>query len=116
MSIQVFAYVDPNGGGGIGPVEVFVILAIYILPSVLVARYAANKGHSFAVFLIVSLLFSWLIALIIAVVMQDKTKQVAQGSHDHLDSLQKITELRDAGTLSPDEFEAEKARILRDSR
>jgi hypothetical protein len=31
---------------------------------------------------------------------------------DYLDQLGKLTELRDAGALSPEEFEAEKARIL----
>ncbi len=37
--------------------------------------------------------------------------RVAPGP-DRLDQLQRLTALRDSGTLSPEEFEAEKARIL----
>jgi Short C-terminal domain len=37
---------------------------------------------------------------------------VAAAPDDHLDQLKKLTELRDVGTLSQEEFEAEKARIL----
>lgn len=38
--------------------------------------------------------------------------RVGASSGSHLDDLKRITELRDAGTLSQDEFAAEKARIM----
>ena len=36
----------------------------------------------------------------------------ADGGDDKLDKLKQLTELRDAGALTPEEFEREKAKIL----
>ena len=71
----MLAYVDPNSGGSaIGLVEIVVIFALYFAPAFFVARYAANKGHSFGLFLVLGLFFSWLIALLVAVIVEDRTK------------------------------------------
>jgi hypothetical protein len=101
----VLAYVDPGSGSNVLGIVIFILLlAIYFVPAIVVARYAANKGHSFALFLILGLLVSWLIALIVALIVEDRTKPrrvvMEQGPDDHLDRLKKLTELRDAGTLS----------------
>jgi len=99
----------------IGPLEIFIIVAIWIVPSYLVARYAKSKGHSFAGFLILGLVVGWWISLIVALVVADRTEATGRGEsppRDRLDELQKLTTLKDAGTLSSHEFEVEKARIL----
>lgn len=63
----------------IGPLEAFVLLFIYLLPAWLVARYAARKGQSFGLFLLLGLLVSWIISLIVALVAEDKGT-AAQGA------------------------------------
>src|SRR3954451_6775495 len=98
----------------VGPLEIFIILILWILPSYLVARYAERKGHSFAGYLIFGLVIGWVISLIVALIVEDRTQRKPAGG-DRLGELQRLTELKDAGTLSSDEFEAEKARILSDS-
>jgi hypothetical protein len=98
----------------IGPLEIFIILVFWILPSYLVARYAERKGHSFAGYLILGLVIGWLISLIVALIAPDRTESHPV-SVDRLGELQKLTELKNAGTLSSDEFEVEKARILSQS-
>jgi hypothetical protein len=92
------------------------LLAIWVLPSYLIARYAERKGHSFVGFLLLGLIISWVISGIVALVVEDKREPrpvvVASLPGDHLDRLKQLTELRDAGALSPEAFEAEKAWIL----
>jgi hypothetical protein len=82
----------------------------------MVADFARGRGHSYWAFLLIGLLFSWVLSLIVVLLMSDRSGPqevvLAGGQGDHLDQLQKLTELRDSGTLSADEFEAEKARIL----
>jgi hypothetical protein len=114
---MVLAYLDPgDSGGGIGPLEVVVIALVWIVPAVLIAKYAERKGHSFVGFLLIGLLVSWVISAIAAVVVDDRRKPrpvvMVPTPADPLDQLKKLTELRDAGTLTEQEFEAEKARIM----
>jgi hypothetical protein len=81
-----------------------------------VARYAGRKGHSFRAFLALGLIVSWVIAWIVALLVTDKREPIqataAPAADDHLDRLKKLTELRDAGALTREEFETEKAKIL----
>lgn len=56
-------------------VLVFVVLiALWLLPAWLVARYAQRKGYSFALFLIAGLIWSWLLALIVALLLREKRR------------------------------------------
>jgi hypothetical protein len=98
----------------IGPMEIFIILVFWIVPSYLVARYAERKGHGFGGFLILGLVIGWVISLFAALIVSDRTDGES-ASGDRLGELQKLTELKDAGTLSSEEFEVEKARILSQS-
>lgn len=110
------AYLDSSST--IGPLEVLVIGLLWVGPAILVARYASRKGQSFGVFLIVALVVSWVIALVAALVVEDqrvpRSVVMASGPTDHLDQLKKLSELRESGTLTPEEFEREKARIMTD--
>ncbi len=63
-----------------GPLEVLVLLLLYVLPSVLVAKYAERKGQSFALFLVLGLLVSWIVSLIVAVVMRDQGEMPGSAS------------------------------------
>jgi hypothetical protein len=116
-SALVIAYLDSgDSGGSIGPLEVVIIALVWIVPAVLIAKYAERKGHSFVGFLLIGLLVSWIISGIAAVVVEDRRtpRQVVMAPtvSDPLDQLTKLTELREAGTLTDDEFEKEKARII----
>lgn len=102
-----------------GPLEVLVLLIFWIGLSFLVARFAERKGQSFVAFLVLGLVASWVISLIVALVVPERGDvevQTVGGPAEppkRLEELQKLTELRTAGSLSDDEFEAEKARILK---
>ncbi len=116
---SVLAYLDPNSGGPDAGTIVAVGLVgfvIYFLICWWIARHAESKGHSFIGFLLLGLLISPIISLIVALVIDERAPSTAPTAArgDHLDQLQTITDLRDSGTLSPEEFEAEKARILAD--
>ncbi len=56
----------------VGPVEVIVLvlgLAVWVVLAVLVGQAAQRRGRSFAVFFLISLLFSWLLALAILLIL-----------------------------------------------
>jgi hypothetical protein len=101
----VLAYLDTNATTilGIGLLGFVIYCAICWW----IARYAEKKGQSFILFLLLGLLVSPIISLIVALFIDERPT-----GGERLDQLQKLTELRDAGTLSPEEFEVEKARIL----
>jgi hypothetical protein len=63
---MILGYLDP-GTGSIMVQSVFAIL-IWILPAVLVAKYAQNKGKSFALYFLVGFLLSFVIALLVLLV------------------------------------------------
>ena len=122
--MELIAYIDPGSDDGLGlPVflGVFVAVALWITLSFFVARYAEGKGQSFAGFLLLGILISPVLAAVGALLVGDRqspgqgptSPAPAGAAPDHLDRLKKLTELRDSGTLSPDEFDAEKAKILR---
>jgi hypothetical protein len=122
----------------VGPLELLVLLILFGA-AYLIARYARSKGYSFAGFFIFALLI-WPVALVVALILRDRSGATFSGaiaepattadaeaatssessatslsSGDRLAQLQQITDLRQAGTLSEEEFEAEKARIMPES-
>jgi hypothetical protein len=46
------------------------LIAFLIVPAVLTARLAGRKGHSFAVYLVASLLIGWPVPLLVALIKQ----------------------------------------------
>ena len=100
----------------VGPIELLLVLLLWVAPAYLVAAYSRTKGQSFRAYLVIGLVASWIVSLLFALKAEDKSQPdqivVAPSSGDHLDQLQKITDLRDAGTLSAEEFDAERDRIL----
>ena len=57
----------------VGIPELVVLLVLFVAPVVLVARIAARKGHSVALFVVLGVLFSWL-AVLVAAVMPARTE------------------------------------------
>jgi hypothetical protein len=59
------------------PIHVVLLLALlglWIVPSVLTGRLAERKGRSFGVYLVASLLIGWLIPLIAALIVRDRSE------------------------------------------
>jgi len=57
------------------PIHVVLLLAVialFIVPAVLTAQFAAGKGRSFAVYLVASLLIGWPVPLLVAFVMPNR--------------------------------------------
>ena len=63
---MILGYLDP-GSGSIMVQSVFAIL-IWILPAVLVAKYAQNNGKSFALYFLIGFFLSFVIALLVLLV------------------------------------------------
>jgi hypothetical protein len=63
---MTLGYLDP-GSGSIMVQSLFGLL-VWILPALLVAKYAQNKGKSFALYLFVGLFLSFVIALLVLLV------------------------------------------------
>lgn len=55
----------------IGPFEVLVLFVFFLVPAYFVAKHAENKGYSFALFFVL-FLFTWVVALIVALILPDK--------------------------------------------
>lgn len=72
-----------------------------------VAVYASGRGHSYWLFLAASLLISPVTMFFVVALMAPKRERAKQP--DRLDRLERIVSLRDAGALSAEEFEREKA-------
>ena len=95
-----------------------VLVPIWIVLCVLVAKWAERKGQSFWAYLLIGLLLSPAIALIVLLgvvaVREDRRdrRDIPPANSGRLEQLKTLSELRASGTLSSDEFEAEKARIL----
>lgn len=92
-------------------------LFIYLLPSVL-AWNKSQAGGVIAVNLFLGWTFiGWVIALAWACVDDKETQviveQVATG--DKFDKLTKLKGLLDSGTITPEEFEKEKTKLLQGS-
>jgi len=99
----------------IGPIELFVIL-IFVLIAYGIGKAAERKSQSFWGFFVFGLVI-WPLALVIVLLVPERrdtgARRPREGAPDHLDRLQKLTALRATGALSDEEFQAEKARILR---
>jgi len=97
----------------VGPVEL-VLLFILIVIAHLIGNAAERKGQSYWGFFLLGLLMLPL-ALVIVLLVPDRRANAVQtptAAPDRLDQLQRLTQLRDAGALSEDEFQAEKTKIL----
>jgi MFS family permease len=57
-----------------------VVLLCFVVPAVLVARLADRRGRSFAVYLIASLIVSWVVPLLALLVLPDRGRSVP---HSH---------------------------------
>jgi drug/metabolite transporter (DMT)-like permease len=55
-------------------------LLCFVVPAVLVARLADRRGRSFAVYLIASLIVSWVVPLLALLVLPDRGRSVP---HSH---------------------------------
>jgi hypothetical protein len=96
-------------------------LIVWIGLSVLVAAWARRNGHSFGAYLLIGLLISPAVSLIVLLIVsaiganrrQPRSAASASTTASYLDELKTLGELRDSGTLSSEEFELEKARILK---
>jgi drug/metabolite transporter (DMT)-like permease len=52
------------------------VLVSFVLPAVLVARLADRRGRSFAVYLIVSLVVSWVVPLLALLILPNRSRSV----------------------------------------
>ncbi len=62
----------------------FIILgiALWVILAFWPAVIAKRKGYSFALFLVIALIFSWLIALIISLLLKDKNETIQSKKDD----------------------------------
>jgi hypothetical protein len=85
-----------------------------VIPAVIVGRAASARGMSGWGYGLLAGLFSWLGLLLLLYI--DRQPKVAAGQDPVSDAtlirLVKLTELRERGVLMPEEFEAEKAKLL----
>jgi hypothetical protein len=58
-------------------VFLIVVIFFWLIPAVLIARLAARKGRSFALFLIGSLVIPWPVSLTVALVMPARRDQAS---------------------------------------
>lgn len=98
-------------------VFLIVLVATWLALCVLVGKYAAKKGRSWGLFTLIAVITSPVLALIIALLVEDKSdsaqeRLAVQGSSDDLDRLKQLGELRTSGVLTDEEFAIEKARVL----
>lgn len=84
------------------------LFAIWVALAAIVGYAAHRKGRTFAVFMLFALVFSPLIALVVLVIMGDPKPQVGVA-----DEIGKLAALRDAGTLTVEEYERQKSGLLR---
>lgn len=99
----------------LGVTEVLVILLVFVVPTVLVARYAQRKGYSALVFALIGIIASPILAGLIAYVLPDK--RLAPGTpggpfNSTGVELERLARLHDDGKLTDDEYAAAKARAL----
>ena len=87
-----------------------VLIVVYVGLAVGVGAYAEDRGRSPLMWTVLSIIFSPPIGLLAAYFEDDQAKSAP--TSDHLTQLKTITQLRDAGALTAEEFESEKARIL----
>ncbi len=62
----------------------FIVLgiALWVILAFWPAVIAKRKGYSFALFLVIALIFSWLIALIISLLLKDKNETIQSKKDD----------------------------------
>jgi hypothetical protein len=55
----------------------FCLFGVFILPAVLVARLAERRGRHFTVYLIASLLVTWVVPLLAVMVLPDRRRDTS---------------------------------------
>ncbi len=97
----------------VGPFELLILLLFFLIPGVIVGRAASARGLNGWGYGLLAGFFSWLGLLLLLCI--DRQPKVAAGkdavSDATLNRLVKLTELRERGALTPEEFEAEKAKL-----
>jgi Short C-terminal domain len=97
----------------VGPFELLILLLFFVVPGVIVGRAASGRGMSGWGYGLLAGFFSWLGLLLLLYI--DRQPKVAPGKEAigdaTLNRLVKLTELRERGALTPEEFEAEKAKL-----
>ncbi len=63
---MILGYLDPGSGSIL--LQSFFGILIWIVPAVLVAKFAQNKGKSFALYFLIGLFLSFVIALLVLLV------------------------------------------------
>lgn len=92
---------------GLGVPELTVLAAMIVpllLLAIIPAKIAAKKGYSFGGFYAFGVFF-WLVALIVSLVVKDKSDGAAT-------ELLSYKQLLDSGAITQDEFEAKKAELM----
>jgi mannose/fructose/N-acetylgalactosamine-specific phosphotransferase system component IIC len=93
----------------IGPIELIMLVLLYLLFCALVGRFASNRGRSAGMWFLVALLISPLIALLIVLVMGEGDRAPIVGAADEI---AKLAALRDSGAITPEEYEGQKQALL----
>lgn len=98
-----------------GIVIVFLVLFAYFLPSVMaVSNKKKNKGSIIVVNTFLGwTLIGWVVALAWSIA-KDDGGQVVMHKHDHdiTDKLEKLANLKEKGTITEEEFNEQKKKIL----
>ena len=90
------------------------MILLYLVPIGFVANYAQKKGRNWYVFALLGLILSWVIALVVALLVEDKRSRATPPADDRVRRLTDLAALRESGALTESEFQAEKARILQE--
>ena len=93
---RVLAYLDTSSGGGAVALDLFYLLIVLamIVGGVRIARRSSAWSEE-----------RW---------ERRMGRKRRTGESEQIDTLQKLAELRDSGSLSEEEFEAAKARVRRE--
>lgn len=99
----------------VGPFELLILLFLFVIPGVIVGRAASARGMSGLGFGLLSACLSWLGLLLLLYIIGRQPKVAGEDgvSDAALNRLVTLTELRERGALTPEEYEAEKAKLLR---
>ena len=98
----------------VGPLELLIVLLLFpIIPGVIVGRAASARGMSAWGYGLLAAFFSWFGLLLLLYI--DRRPKVVEGQSAvddaTLNRMVKLTELRDKGALTAEEFEREKAKL-----
>lgn len=91
---------------GVGEfIVIALLIVVWIVPAVLVGRYAARKGYSYELFALFAIFVSFFVAWFVAYLLPPRGAQ-------SVSELERLSRLHAAGSLTDDEFAQAKARSL----